>query len=136
MPTRMTKNSGIITLNARSTPSFRPRATNVPDTTTKVPESNRTALGIWGARSVVREAAAGRVPAHLRDAHYQGAKGLGHGKGYEYPHDDPRGWVPQQHLPDEVADRTFYEPSGHGHEQEIRRRMDRHEDPHHSADDG
>jgi putative ATPase len=94
------------------------------------PKSNRTALGIWNAREVVRDAARGRVPSHLRDAHYQGAKGLGHGKGYEYPHDDPRGWVPQQHLPDEVADRRFYEPSPHGHEQEIRRRMDRlHEEP-------
>ncbi len=89
------------------------------------PKSNRTALGIWNARSQVREGATGRVPAPLRDAHYQGAKGLGHGKGYEYPHDDPRGWVPQQHLPDEVADRTFYDPSPHGHEREIRQRMER-----------
>ena len=89
------------------------------------PKSNRVALGIWGAREQVRQGATGRVPAPLRDAHYQGAKGLGHGKGYEYPHDDPRGWVPQQHLPDEVADQTFYDPSPHGHEREIRQRMDR-----------
>jgi len=89
------------------------------------PKSNRTAIGIWNAREEVRKGATGRVPAALRDAHYQGAKGLGHGKGYEYPHDDPRGWVPQQHLPDEVADRTFYDPSTHGHEREIRQRMDR-----------
>ncbi|HEX7131085.1 MAG TPA: replication-associated recombination protein A [Iamia sp.] len=89
------------------------------------PKSNRTALGIWTAREEVRKGATGRVPAALRDAHYQGAKGLGHGQGYEYPHDDPRGWVPQQHLPDEVADRTFYDPSPHGHEREIRQRMDR-----------
>ncbi len=87
------------------------------------PKSNRVASAIWEARALVREGPTGRVPAHLRDAHYQGAKGLGHGKGYEYPHDDPRGWVAQQHLPDEVADRTFYVPSGHGHEEEIRRRM-------------
>jgi putative ATPase len=97
------------------------------------PKSNRVALGIWGARSQVREGATGRVPTALRDAHYQGAKGLGHGKGYEYPHDDPRGWVPQQHLPDEVADRTFYDPSPHGHEREIRQRMERLRQP--PADD-
>ncbi|QYG93386.1 replication-associated recombination protein A [Iamia sp. SCSIO 61187] len=89
------------------------------------PKSNRTALAIWGARAEVREGARGRVPGHLRDSHYAGAKGLGHGEGYDYPHDDPRGWVPQQHLPDEVAGRTFYEPSSHGHEREIRERMDR-----------
>lgn len=89
------------------------------------PKSNRVTMAIGAARQMVREGATGRVPSHLRDAHYQGAKGLGHGKGYEYPHDDPRGWVPQQHLPDEVADQTFYEPSAHGHEREIRQRMDR-----------
>jgi len=87
------------------------------------PKSNRVAEAIAEARRQVREGATGRVPAHLRDAHYQGAKGLGHGRGYEYPHDDPRGWVPQQHLPDELVGTTFYEPSEHGHEQEVRRRM-------------
>jgi putative ATPase len=98
------------------------------------PKSNRVTVALGAARQVVREGARGRVPAHLRDAHYQGARGLGHGEGYEYPHDDPRGWVPQQHLPDEVADRTFYEPSPHGHEQEIRRRMDRLHDDHPPGD--
>lgn len=88
------------------------------------PKSNRVTMAIGAARQAVREGPTGRVPSHLRDAHYQGAKGLGHGKGYDYPHDDPRGWVPQQHLPDEVADRTFYDPSPHGHEREIRHRME------------
>jgi putative ATPase len=62
---------------------------------------------------------------HLRDAHYQAAAKLGHGKGYDYPHDHPEGWVPQQYLPDEVEGRTWYEPSDHGFEQEIRDRMQR-----------
>jgi putative ATPase len=87
------------------------------------PKSNRVALGIWNARSAVREGPSGRVPTSLRDAHYQSAKGLGHGEGYVYPHDDPRGWVPQQYMPDEVADRSFYEPSEHGHEAEIALRL-------------
>jgi putative ATPase len=69
---------------------------------------------------------AGEVPTHLRDAHYQGAASLGHGQGYRYPHDDPRGWVPQQYRPDEVAARRYYEPSTHGEEEEIARRMTAH----------
>ncbi len=88
------------------------------------PKSNRAALGIWNAREDVRNGVGGDVPAHLRDAHYRGARSLGHGKGYEYPHDDPRGWVPQQYAPDDVAGRSYYEPSSHGFEQEVHRRMD------------
>src|SRR5690606_1344517 len=88
------------------------------------PKSNRVALGIWRAREDVRRGVGGEVPAHLRDAHYRGAQSLGHGAGYEYPHDDPRGWVPQRHLPDDAADVTYYDPSPHGFEQEIRTRMD------------
>ena len=78
------------------------------------PKSNRSALAIWNAREDVRNGAVGEVPAHLRDAHYQGAKVLGHGTGYEYPHDHPDGWVAQQYLPDEQADKRYYEPSAHG----------------------
>jgi putative ATPase len=89
------------------------------------PKSNRVAMGIWGAREEVRHGPSVVVPAHLRDAHYQGAERLGHGAGYDYPHDHPEGWVPQQYLPDEVEGRTWYEPSDHGFEQEIRDRMDR-----------
>jgi putative ATPase len=87
------------------------------------PKSNRSALAIWSAREDVRKGVGDEVPAHLRDAHYQGAKVLGHGKGYEYPHDDPRGWVEQSYRPAGVADRTYYEPSHHGFEQEVRKRM-------------
>ena len=71
-----------------------------------------TALG--AARADVREEPSGRVPAHLRDAHYPGAAKLGHGDGYRYPHDDPSGWVDQEYRPAEVAGRRYYEPSGHG----------------------
>ncbi|MFP5320604.1 MAG: replication-associated recombination protein A [Acidimicrobiia bacterium] len=80
------------------------------------PKSNRSALAWWAAQRDVRERPAGEVPAHLRDAHYQGAARLGHGAGYRYPHDDPRGWVEQRYLPEEVADRTYYEPTDHGEE--------------------
>jgi len=80
------------------------------------PKSNRAALAIWNAREDVRNGAVGEVPAHLRDAHYQGAQTLGHGVDYQYPHDADTAWVDQQYLPDEIADRVYYEPSAHGAE--------------------
>ncbi len=92
------------------------------------PKSNRVSQGWWSAQTAVRERPSGEVPAHLRDAHYQGAQQLGHGKGYRYPHDDPRGWVEQQHLPDEVAatlEGGWYRPSEHGFEAEVAIRMRR-----------
>jgi putative ATPase len=87
------------------------------------PKSNRTALAIWNARDDVRNGVIGEVPAHLRDAHYKGAASLGHGAGYEYPHDHAAGWVEQRYLPEELAERRWYEPSTHGFEEEIDRRM-------------
>src|SRR5437763_749689 len=89
------------------------------------PKSNRAAMGLWRAQADVRERPSGAVPAHLRDAHYRSAKKLGHGVGYEYPHDDPRGWVPQDYRPPEVADAAYYEPSDHGFEAEIAERTRR-----------
>ena len=92
------------------------------------PKSNRAALGIWNARTMVKDGAVGEVPAHLRDAHYQGAASLGHGTGYVYPHDDPRGWVPQQYGPADLATTTLYEPTSLGFEGEVKRRMKEHEE--------
>ena len=89
------------------------------------PKSNRSALAIWNARSDVRDGAVGEVPAHLRDAHYQGAEALGHGAGYDYPHDHASGTVQQQYLPDALQHRQWYEPSGHGDEASIGERMSR-----------
>ena len=90
------------------------------------PKSNRVAAGIWDARADVRRVPTGEVPTHLRDAHYRGARTLGHGEGYEYPHDDPRGWVPQAYLPPELAGRRYYEPTQHGHEGEANRWLAEH----------
>jgi putative ATPase len=88
------------------------------------PKSNRTALALWQAQADVRDLPLGEVPAHLRDAHYRGAAGLGHGVGYAYPHDDPRGWVAQQYRPDTVEGRRYYEPSTHGGEATLGRERD------------
>jgi len=87
------------------------------------PKSNRAATALWRAQADVRDRPAGQVPKHLRDASYYAAKKLGHGEGYDYPHDDPRGWVPQSYRPPEVEGRTYYEPSEHGAEREIAERM-------------
>ena len=80
------------------------------------PKSNRVTLALGAAERDVRDQPAGRVPPHLRDAHYQGAARLGHGAGYRYPHDDPSGWVDQQYRPDHLEGRRYYQPSTHGQE--------------------
>ncbi len=93
------------------------------------PKSNRVALAIWSAREDVRKGVSSEVPAHLRDGHYEAAKEFGHGVGYIYPHDDPRGWVSQQYLPDEAngsisRQTSYYTPSDHGLEAEIAERIE------------
>ncbi|HEX3393269.1 MAG TPA: replication-associated recombination protein A [Acidimicrobiales bacterium] len=89
------------------------------------PKSNRVTAALSRARADVADRPAGTVPAHLRDASYRAARSLGHGVGYEYPHEDPRGWVPQEYRPPEVAGRVYYEPSELGAEQEVAERMRR-----------
>lgn len=87
------------------------------------PKSNRSAVAIWSARADVRDGAVGEVPPHLRDAHYRAAASLGHGTGYDYPHDHASGTVAQQYLPDAVRDRRWYSPSANGAEAAIGARM-------------
>jgi len=83
------------------------------------PKSNSVTTSLGRARHDVTERGGGEVPPHLRDASYRAAKTLGHGEGYVYPHDDPRGWVDQQYRPGAVAGRVYYEPSSHGFEKHI-----------------
>jgi putative ATPase len=64
----------------------------------------------------VEDGAIGEVPPHLKDGHYKGASTLGHGNDYQYPHTDPSGWIEQQYLPEELADSTYYRPTGNGAE--------------------
>ncbi|MBM3451231.1 MAG: replication-associated recombination protein A [Armatimonadetes bacterium] len=89
------------------------------------PKSNAAYRAIAAANDDVANLPAHPVPAHLRDAHYRGAKALGHGIGYEYPHDHPGGYVPQQYLPDNVAGRRYYEPTDRGREAAIEERLRR-----------
>ncbi|WP_166871809.1 replication-associated recombination protein A [Salinibacterium sp. ZJ450] len=83
------------------------------------PKSNAAYEGINAAIADVRAGEFGRVPKPLRDAHYPGAKRLGHGKGYLYAHNSDIGVVTQQYLPTELAGRDYYQPTEHGFEREI-----------------
>lgn len=85
------------------------------------PKSNASYLAISKAADDVRNGRTLEVPTHLRDTHYQGAKQLGHGEAYQYPHDHPDGWVGQDYLPEE---RRYYEPVDRGHEAVIRKRLE------------
>jgi putative ATPase len=87
------------------------------------PKSNAAYMALDAAIADVRAGKIGRVPKHLRDAHYPGAKRLGHGKGYVYPHDDDLGVVRQQYLPDALKDSVYYSPTEHGNERDIAARL-------------
>ncbi len=89
------------------------------------PKSNAVIDAIGSAAADVRSGRVGPVPPGLRDAHYAGAKKLGHGQGYDYPHDHPRGVVAQQYPPDAVVGRDYYRPSDHGAERELAERLAR-----------
>jgi putative ATPase len=80
----------------------------------RAPKSNSVIVALGRAQEDVRSGAPQEVPTHLRDSHYKGAATLGHGAGYNYPHDDPSGWVPQQYRPQALEGHVYYEPSGHG----------------------
>lgn len=88
------------------------------------PKSNAVIVGIDAAIADVRSGRIGTVPAHLRDAHYAGASGLGHGVGYQYAHDAPHGVAAQQYLPDELAGAQYYRPTDHGNEAALSERLE------------
>ena len=79
----------------------------------RAPKSNSVITAIGAASRDVSEHGALRPPKPLRDAHYRGAKKLGHGEGYIYPPNDPSGYE-VDNLPDELKGSTYYEPSGSG----------------------
>jgi len=87
------------------------------------PKSNAAYMALDAAIADVRNGNTGRVPKHLRDAHYPGAKRLGHGKGYRYPHDDALGVLAQDYLPDELRSTRYYRPTEHGNERDVSARL-------------
>ena len=88
------------------------------------PKSNAVTAALNESLADVRAGKAAAVPAHLRDAHYAGAEGLGHGKGYRYPHDFPHAVVGQQYLPDELEGSRYYRPTGNGFEKQLASRLE------------
>ena len=85
------------------------------------PKSNAATAAISAARSDVREQRVLPVPKHLRDGHYKGAAGLGHGEGYQYSHSEPDGVSAQDYL---GVDRLYYEPVDRGFEAELKQRLE------------
>ncbi|MBS4899658.1 MAG: replication-associated recombination protein A [Clostridiales bacterium] len=84
------------------------------------PKSNASYTAIDEALSQVRKGRTYEVPKHLKDAHYKGAGGLGHGEGYKYVHMYPGNYVEQQYLPDELAGMKFFDPTDNGYEKRIK----------------
>ena len=80
----------------------------------RAPKSNSVYTAL--AKAMEDAISADPVPAHLRDASYRGAKQLGHGKGYRYPHDFPGHQVEQEYRPVRFQGNRYYEPSGEGEE--------------------
>ena len=89
------------------------------------PKSNAAYKALDAAIADVRAGKIGRVPKPLRDAHYPGAKRLGHGKGYKYSHDSDFGVVEQQYLPDELRGTEYYKPTGNGNERDVAARLEK-----------
>lgn len=87
------------------------------------PKSNRVYVAWGAALDAARRSPAAPVPLHIRNAPTALMRDLGYGAGYQYAHDAPDAFVPQDYLPDEVADATFYAPGAMGMEQEIAKRM-------------
>ncbi len=78
------------------------------------PKSNSSISAIDAALSDIRAGKSGVVPEHLKDAHYKGAKELGRGLNYQYPHNFPSGWIKQQYLPDTIKSARYYDPKTTG----------------------
>ena len=72
------------------------------------PKSNSAICAIDSALYDVQSGLMGDIPPHLKDSHYQGAKKLGHGNNYKYPHEYPNHYVKQQYIPDTLLGRKYY----------------------------
>ncbi|HET7483004.1 MAG TPA: replication-associated recombination protein A [Actinomycetota bacterium] len=85
------------------------------------PKSNASAMALWRAEEDVKAMGPLPVPAHLRDSHSPASRSIGAGAGYRYAHSFG-GWVEQQHLPDDLASKTYFEPIA-GREKELAERL-------------
>ncbi len=81
------------------------------------PKSNSAMMAVDAALSDIQTSNTGEVPLHLKDSHYSGAKKLGRGTEYKYPHNYPQHYVKQQYLPDAIRDKIYYHPGNNKTEQ-------------------
>jgi putative ATPase len=88
------------------------------------PKSNAAYVALGRAVEDVRATGALPVPLHLRNAPTPLMKGLGYGAGYQYPHDYEDAVADQDHLPDRLAGRRYYEPTDRGRERDIAERLE------------
>lgn len=89
------------------------------------PKSNAAYIAIDSALNDIKTKEIGKVPIHLRDAHYPGSKNMGHGIGYKYPHDYEGAYVEQDYLPSTFLGKKYYEPKDIGYEKDIKKRLEK-----------
>jgi putative ATPase len=87
------------------------------------PKSNSSMVALRAALEAAREHPAEGVPLHVRNAPTGLMKELGYGAGYQYAHDSPEAYIPQEYLPDRLRGSRFYEPGPFGFEKEIAKRL-------------
>jgi len=95
----------------------------------EAPKSNRAYLGINRAMADLKDRPWPPVPLPLRNAPTEGLKKLGHGQGYQNPHDAPGGWVNFDYLPPGFASQPYYEPTDRGYERRMQERRERQQPP-------
>ncbi|MBR4343123.1 MAG: replication-associated recombination protein A [Lachnospiraceae bacterium] len=89
------------------------------------PKSNSSICAIDECLESVQNEHINTIPPHLMDAHYKGAKKLGHGLDYKYAHSYKNHYVSQQYLPDELVGRTFYRLSEIGYEAKLKEYLEK-----------
>jgi putative ATPase len=88
------------------------------------PKSNSAKVALGAAMDAARNTPAAPVPLHIRNAPTPLMKELGYNKGYQYAHNSPDAYLPQDYLPDQLRDAMFYLPGSFGHEKKIAERLE------------
>ncbi|MFQ3548825.1 MAG: replication-associated recombination protein A [Armatimonadota bacterium] len=88
------------------------------------PKSNASYIAIKKANDDIKNKKITSVPMHLRDSSYSGAKKLGHGKDYKYPHDYPNNYIEQEYVNSNELQFPYYEPTDNGHEAKFKKRLE------------
>jgi putative ATPase len=87
------------------------------------PKSNSTVAALGAALEAARNTPAAPVPLHIRNAPTGLMKELGYGRGYQYAHDSPDAYLPQEYLPDQLRGTVFYRPGPFGYERRVAERL-------------